>query len=241
MDDAAEESGEEDGGDDDDEDEEEDDDENNDYVKDGFVVDEDEEEEDRRKKKSSGELEDSDDEEDEEDEEDANDDEDAKLKKKKAKKFRKIRELDLLAEEDLDLIREARGETERERLERERQEAARRKVVAQNEAELRKGLFYDSAGEEEETTKYSKHQQRRVVERYDEDGMDDFIDDDIGDQGEILASERRAAYEGGDGGAGVSEAQLNEASEIFGIDYLEFMQEETREESPLENSTTNHL
>lgn len=230
IDDAAEESGEEDGGDDDDEDEEDDDDDNNDYVKDGFVVDEDEEEEERRKKKSSGELEDSDDEEEEEDEEDANDDEDTKLKKKKAKKFRKIRELDVLAEEDLDLIREARGETERERLERERQEAARRKVVAQNEAELRKGLFYDSAGEEEETNKYSKHQQRRVVERYDEDGMDDFIDDDIGDQGEILASERRTAYEGADGGAGVSEAQLNEASEIFGTDYLEFMQEETRED-----------
>lgn len=228
IDDAAEESGEEDGGGDDDDDEDEDDDDdNNDYVKDGFVVDEDEEEEVRKKKKSSGELEDSDDEGDDDDDED--DDEDTKIKKKKAKKFRKLREVDRLAEEDLDLIREARGETERERLERERQEAARRKVVAQNEAELRKGLFYDDSGGEEETSRGPK-EQRRMVERYDEDGMDDFIDDDIGDQGEILASERRAAYEGADGGGGVSEAQLNEASEIFGTDYLEFMQEEVRED-----------
>jgi transcription elongation factor SPT6 len=51
--------------------------------------------------------------------------------------------------------------------------------------------------------------------------MDDFIDDDIGDQGQILAAERRTAYD--EEGGGVSEAQLNEASEIFGTEYLEFM------------------
>ena len=111
----------------------------------------------------------------------------------------------------------------------ERQEAVRRKVVAQSEEELRKGLFYDSAGEEEDMAARKKQKQRRMVERYDEDGMDDFIDDDIGDQGDIIASERRAAYEGAEGGAGVSEAQLNEASEIFGTDYLEFMQQDEKD------------
>ena len=228
IDDAAEESGEEDGGSDDED--EDDDDDNNDYVKDGFVVDEDEEDI-RRKKKGSGDLEDSDD---DDDMDDSDDDiaEEKGLRKKKAKKFRKVRELDRLADEDLDLIREARGETEQDRLERiemERHEAARRKVVAQSEEELRKGLFYDSAGEEDDTATRKKQQQRRMVERYDEDGMDDFIDDDIGDQGDIIASDRRAAYEGADSGGGVSEAQLNEASEIFGTDYLEFMQQDEQD------------
>lgn len=228
IDDAAEESGDE-GGDSENDSDEDDDDDNNDYVKDGFVVDE-EEEEVRRKKKSSDGLEDSDD--DDDDNADDSDDDgptESGLKKKKSKKLRKVRDVDRLADEDLDLIREARGETEQERIERERQEAAKRKIVAQSEEELRKGLFYDSAGEDEDGAA-RQGQQRRMVERYDEDGMDDFIDDDIGDQGEILASERRAAYEGADGGGGVSEAQLNEASEIFGTDYLEFMQQDEQDD-----------
>lgn len=233
IDDAAEESGEEGGGDEDEEDEDDDDD-NNDYVRDGFVVDEDEEEV-RRKTKSTGGLEDSDD----DDEMDDSDDDvapDKGPKKRKAKRVRKVREFDRLADEDLDLIREARGETEQERIDRlesERQEVARRKVVAQSEEELRKGLFYDSAGEDDEPAakqQRQKQQPRRMVERYDEDGMDDFIDDDIGDQGAILASDRRAAYEDADGAGGVSEAQLNEASEIFGTEYLEFMQNDEQDD-----------
>jgi len=237
IDDAAEESGEE-GGGSDDEDEEDEDDDNNDYVRDGFVVDEDEEEEDdvgrgrdRRRKKKSGDLEDSDDDDDADDsDDDAGGQESNKgLKKKKAKKFRKVRELDRLADDDLDLIRDARGETEQERLDRledEHREAAKRKVVAHSGEELKKGLFYGSGEEDDVAAASSRKEkfQRRMVERYDEDGMDDFIDDDIGDQGEILASERRAAYEGPEGGGGVSEAQFNEASEIFGTEYLEYMQ-----------------
>ena len=48
---------------------------------------------------------------------------------------------------------------------------------------------------------------RRKVDRYDEDGMDDCFEDDIGDQGEIFASDRR----GGD----AEQVQLTEVSEIF--------------------------
>jgi transcription elongation factor SPT6 len=117
-----------------------------------------------------------------------------------------------LDEDDLALIQEAQGEKEREDEVREQARAVR----AHNEAELRKGLFYDS--EEEQVT--AKKGPARV-ERYDEDGMDDFIDDDIGDQGDIIARGQRE--EEGGFRTGVSEAQLTEASEIFGTDYLEFM------------------
>ena len=220
IDDAAEESGDEGGGDDDD-DEEDDDENENDYVKDGFVVDEDEEERERKTRKKGGDLEDSDDDDDDEDEDDDDDGKAPRKKRFKKSRVRKMRQLDMLAEEDLDLIREARGDREREdALAREREEA-RRKVLAKDEAELRKGLFYDS-GEEDERASAPSKPSKRIVERYDEDGMDDFIDDDIGDQDHILASERRGGYDD-EGGGGVSEAQLNEASEIFGTDYLEFM------------------
>jgi transcriptional accessory protein Tex/SPT6 len=70
------------------------------------------------------------------------------------------------------------------------------------------------------------------AERYDEDGLDDFIEDDIGDQDEIHSGMRgRAAYDDDvmmEGG--VSEAQLNEASDIFGTDYLDFMDGTQRED-----------
>ena len=57
-----------------------------------------------------------------------------------------------------------------------------------------------------------------------------IIDDDIGDQHDILASDR-AKYAGEDGEGGISQAQMNEASEIFGTDYLDFIaQDEDRDE-----------
>ena len=205
IDDSAELSGEE---DDDDDEEEEDDENENDYVKDGFVVDEEEELVEKRPK---GDLEDSDD--------DDDDDDDDDNRKKKKSRVRKLRDVQRLDEDDLDLINEARGikshrEIEGER--REREMAEERRIQATNEAELRQGLF--TGDDEDAPRKPSK--KRAAVERYDEDGMDDFIDDDIGDQGEIIAEGGRDYGEAG----GVSEAQLNEASEIFGTDYLEFMQ-----------------
>ena len=207
IDDAAEHSGEEDD-DDDDEEEDDDDDQNNDYIKDGFVVDEEEEPKD-------DDLEDSDDDDDDEEGQ-------SRVKTKRVKKMKHYEQLD---EDDLALIHEAQGEKDRLAEERAREEARRAAAVrAQNEAELRKGLFYDSDGDAPQAVRKPTR-----VERYDEDGMDDFIDDDIGDQGDIMASERGQREDGGYR-TGVSEAQLTEASEIFGTDYLEFMGGENQED-----------
>ena len=196
IDDAAELSGEE----DDSGDEEEDDENENDYVRDGFVVDE----ADDAKKDD---LEDSSDE---------SDDEEAPRKKSRISKMRHVQQLD---EDDLDLINEARGEpaVAREVL-REEPTA----VKAKDAHDLQKGLFYDSEEDKPTAASAKKQQQQRQkaqVEKYDEDGMDDFIDDDIGDQGEIMAHDQKYETTGG-----VSEAQMQEASDIFGTDYLEYMQ-----------------
>lgn len=218
IDDAAEESGEEASEDEDEEDE----DAPNDYVKDGFVVDEGYDE--PRRKSDDG-LEDSDD-------EDGSDDEGAAASRKKSRLRKRMRRVDEeLDEDDLDLINEAKGvDVVKQRAEREeqrrREDARLRKIVAENEEDLRKGLFYDSGGEEPDrdarrAAAMAKHR-RQTVERYDEDGMDDFIDDDIGDQDDIMNSDFRGG--GVEGRRGdVSEAQMNEASEIFGTEYLQFM------------------
>ncbi|GAX13330.1 transcription elongation factor SPT6 [Fistulifera solaris] len=216
IDDAAEESGED--GDDNDEDEEDDDD-INDYVKDGFVVDEDEEE---NKKKDD--LEDSDD----EDDDDEDDDDDSPRKtsdkeatRKRLKKLRRTRDTDLLDEDDLALIQEAQAGEDRAD-----KEAQRQRVLARSEAELRRGLFADQE-DEDEMPRPARRPER--VEEYDEYD-DGFIEDDIGDQGEIRASERRGGMFDDEDAREVSEAQLNEASEIFGTDYLEFMAAEQPDE-----------
>ncbi len=219
IDDAAEESGED--GDDNDEDEEDDDD-INDYVKDGFVVDEDEEE---NKKKDD--LEDSDD----EDDDDEDDDDDSPRKtsdrettRKRLKKLRRTRDTDLLDEDDLALIQEAQaGE---DRADKGYEAAQRQRVLARSEAELRRGLFADQE-DEDEMPRPARRPER--VEEYDEYD-DGFIEDDIGDQGEIRASERRGGMFDDEDAREVSEAQLNEASEIFGTDYLEFMAAEQPDE-----------
>jgi len=219
IDDAAEESGDE--ADSDDE-EDEDDDAPNDYIKDGFVVDE---ADDERKKSDDG-LEDSD------DDNDDDDDDDGRRKKKGISRIRRMNEQ--LDDDDLALINEAKGvvsHAEQERLDRiaaDAAEAKRKAIVARDGAELRAGLF--DGGEDDEDFevaargKLLEEKIRAQVERYDEDGMDDFIDDDIGDQEDILNSDRRGA--GGGGQGEVSEAQLQEASDIFGTDYLEFMANE---------------
>jgi len=219
IDDAAEESGEEGGDDDEDDDDDEDE---NDYVKDGFVVDDDKVEMAERKKRT-GDLEDSDDDENDDDDDD-DDDDDNDGKKKKARKIRKFRQHEELADEDLDIIREAQGvDLEKERMRKERLERENRKVVARTEEDLRKGLFRESDGEDDDDAiAQPERKVRSNIEHYDEHGMDDFIDDDIGDQHDILASDR-GKYVGEDGEGVVSQAQMNEASEIFGTDYLNYM------------------
>jgi hypothetical protein len=228
IDDAAEESGEEDGGDDD-EDEDEDED-NNDYIKDGFVVDDAHYE----AKEKKGDLEDSEDEDDDDD--DDADDEDgggrarrAKALSKRLTKVRKMKDTDRLDDEDLELIQEAQQLDRPERAAEKEQQAPPKSVVAKTAEELRKGLFDDEDDANAARPAAAQERQQVRVERYDEDGMDDFIDDDIGDQGDILASERRGRYDEEE----VNEAQLNEASEIFGADYLDFMEGDQEEEEEL--------
>jgi hypothetical protein len=208
IDDAAEESGDE-GNDDDDE---EDDEENeNNYQIDGFVVDEADEE-----KQADDDLEDSDNED--------SDDDHEKQQHSRLKKVRKMKQR--LDDEDLALIQEAQAEQNSNNNNEQQQQQQHARVVAKTEAELRKGLFYDSdEGDLQQQPSRQQQDPQKVVarERYDEDGMDDFIDDDIGDQGDIMASERRGDEQANDD---VNEAQLIEASEIFGTDYLEFMQQD---------------
>lgn len=219
IDDAAEESGEE-GGGDDDEDEEDDDDENNEYIKDGFVVDEDEEIVDA---KTKDDLEDSDDDDDDEDEEGGGAGSKRPGSAKRLKKVRKLKDLDRLDEDDLALIQESQ---QVDRPPRPEEHVVPKSVVAKTAEELRKGLFDDeddtATARPADKVQPKKPQER--IDHYDEDGMEDFIDDDIGDQGEIMASERRSRYDDGDEEGGVNAAQLTEASEIFGADYLDFME-----------------
>lgn len=159
------------------------------------------------------------------DDEDDDSDEEKDSPAKRLKKVRKMREYDRLDDEDLALIQEAQGLDQLPASSRP-EPVERQTIVAKSEAELRKGLFYDSDGEQEGGAKAKDDVRKPTrVERYDEDGMDDFIDDDIGDQGDILASERRGRYDEEDDRE-INEAQLQEASDIFGTDYLEFMQEE---------------
>jgi len=205
IDDSAVLSGEEDN---DDEEEEEDDENENDYdVGDGFVVDEVEEVD--RPRKQRGDLEDSDD-----DDEDDEEDDDNGYRRR----IRRIRQSQELDDDDLDLINEAKGISRRDRDERVREyEDEEGRVRARNEDDLEQNLFDDY----QEAPKKKKKKGR--VEVYDEDGMDDFIDDDIGDQDRIMSVNERKE-------GGVNEAQLAEASEIFGTDYLEYMQEEDKGE-----------
>jgi transcription elongation factor SPT6 len=212
VDDAAEESG--DDIDDDDEDEEEDD-ENNDYIKDGFVVDEDEDDQPSRPARRN-ELEDSDDDEDDDDERVS------KKNKRKLKKMSKLKITDRLDEDDLILIQESQGVVPRQAEQYDEPVKAKR-VVAKSEAELRESLFMGDSDDEQEPARAKPRKPQRV-EHYDEDGMEDFIEDDIGDQGAILDSERRDIYD--EEAREATEAQLHEASEIFGTDYLDFMQQD---------------
>ena len=117
-------------------------------------------------------------------------------------------------------------------------------VKAKSAQELSRGLFTgdtdsedddedgggrdDGANKKQKKNQKTKQQQQQLSssqpERYDEDGLDDFIEDDTGygleddddDYGRSGGGVR------GDKGA-ISEAQLNEAEDIFGTGFLDFM------------------
>ncbi|KAL9179680.1 hypothetical protein ACHAXT_008970 [Thalassiosira profunda] len=232
IDDAAEESGSDDDEDDSDDDEGEED--NNDYERDGFVVDEEDvEEEVKAKKKSAGGLEDSDDDDDEDEEE-----EDGTKKKKKLKK---VRDVDVLDEDDLDLINEARGlptqsQAAEEEKAREREKLRLSLVKGQNAQEVSKGLFTGDTDDEDESSPQKPPAPAASAsrpEKYDEDGLDDFLVDDTGDgHGRGAGDDDDDVYAAGGAGrtGGASAAQLQEHLDIFGTDFMDFMEGTKREE-----------
>lgn len=261
IDDEAEDSNDSDAADrDSDDDENEGSEDENEYQKDGFVVGEEEFEEEelqrkrqRAKRRRAGELIDSDDDDDnsddDDDEEESDDDGDdlqkykhrKKKKKKKSKKHRRLRKkgaLDELDDDDLALIRE-------------QQSANNQNIVANDAQELEKGLFDEDdednldQGYDDTTTaasssrsksgknnsKKSSTSNRLAVDRYDEDGLDDFIEDDLDDDDRVGGGIGKSGS--GSSSRMVSEMQLNEASEIFGEDYLDF----TADDHDLEDDT----
>ena len=203
-------------------DDDEDDADHNDYVRDDFVVDELEE-----KKKAEDGLEDSDD--DDDDDDDNDDDDDGK----EVRKVRRMRDMDRLDDDDMDLINEARGITGKGR--EVDKEEKRDQIKAKNTADLRKGLFDASDDEDANNnndnnnnkTSASGETRKRAVETFDEDGMDDFIDYD-----DDMPKDRYRDDEDDMMGAnqGISEAQLNEANDIFGTDFMDFMAGDKNEE-----------
>lgn len=193
---------------------------NNDYVRDDFVVDEADEVE--EKKKAADGLEDSDDDDDDSDDEGGN-----------MRKVRRMRDTDRLDEDDLDLINEAKGITTKSTDEQERERRERMRIKARSENELKKGLF-DEIDEEDGPRDGGKAAKkkgkrggpggRRAVDAFDEDGMDDFIeydDEEARDTGRYRDDDDDDMMGNREG---ISEAQLNEANDIFGTEFLDFMQ-----------------
>ena len=196
------------------------------------------------KKKSTTGLEDSD-----EDDDDDDDDDDAPSKKKK--KLKRIRDMDVLDEDDLDLINEARGlPTKSQQQLHDEEIAAKEKaskergasfVKGRNEQELSRGLFTGDTDDEDDDGEggggengnkkkksqknNSQSQQLSQPERYDEDGLDDFIEDDVdGGSGYANRADGDDVMATGVGSHGVSESMLQEHLDIFGTDYMDFME-----------------
>uniref|UniRef100_A0A7S2K6D1 S1 motif domain-containing protein n=1 Tax=Leptocylindrus danicus TaxID=163516 RepID=A0A7S2K6D1_9STRA len=210
------------------EDESEEDDENeedeNEYIKDGFVVDDDAaarelRRKQQRKKRRVGELVDSDDDDDGDDDDDDNagdsdeddDDEDA-TKKQKLRRIRKKRDLDELDEEDLALIQEQRAQ--------ELQSQQPRHIAANDADELQQALFDGNEDDNDAAARKKSSKSQRGAsalnnqDMFDEDALSDFIEDDMPDAGQASG-----------GRMGASELQISEASEIFGSEYLDFMEQ----------------
>mmetsp|Transcript_60513 Transcript_60513/g.71871 ORF Transcript_60513/g.71871 Transcript_60513/m.71871 type:complete len:1119 (-) Transcript_60513:52-3408(-) len=202
-------------GEDEEEEEEDDDDE---YEKnDGFIVDEAEDDE------GSADLEDS-------GSDDSDDDsaQERMAQKRTRVRLKKGRYGEQLDEDDLDLIHEARGDRRRER--RREQDHRGPKVRGRDQDELRGKLFQQS-DDERDGDRYNRkdndrrrNRARQEEDLFDEENLDDFIDDDLGDQDEVERSGGARTKQRYDAnrGEGVTEDQMIEANAIFG-DFAMFM------------------
>ena len=143
-----------------------------------------------------------------------------------------MRETDVLDEDDLDLIAESRGlptaasRADDEERARASAAAGAARVQARNEKELSQSLFTGDTDDEDDEARVIKERSKpaRGGGEYDEDGLDDFIEDDVGggEYGDDVAV--AGAGRGGAGG-GVSEAQLQEHLDIFGDEFMDFYAE----------------
>jgi len=248
IDDAAELSGSDASGDEEDEDESEED--AVDYERDGFVVDE-EASETRRH-----ELEDSDS---ESDSDSASAGSSESSNPQRRRRVQRLRDVTALDEEDLALIEEAKHSTEElpesepaAHAPLADQQQRQKTITATSEAELRKELFLDSEEEDEPPAsrrppiKAAAQASRRnkPSTTFDEDGLDDFIDYQEDDDAYLDADQRREAMENRRllylnelqqdsahrrSTAGVTQAQLQEATDIFGDEYLDIMASRQRD------------
>ena len=197
--------------DDDEEDEEGDEGGGNEYIKDDFVVDDAEEE-----KEANDGLLDSDDDDDDDDDDDGGG----------AGKRRGIRKMkDRLTQEDLDLIDEAKG-TYRGRPSDGDFDADNRKISKLGE--LRNELYIDDEDGDKGKPKKKSKSKRPAEDTFDEEGMEDFIDDDVGNRGRYRDELDMDGPE-----EGVSEAQISEANDIFGTEFLDFMAENDADQDDL--------
>ena len=210
IDDSAILSGEEDSDEDDEDDENE-----NEYIKDDFVVDENDVDVmvDTKRRSKKGDLEDSDSE-----DEDDDDDDDERRRDRKNRRVRKLRQEDVLDDDDLALIDEARG------INRHPEDESG--VRAATGAELRNELFQGEdggggGGSKNRRPPLNKRKSTSKVAEFDEDGLDDFIEYD--DEGGDMGARQRYDDDDEEGGQHVSEAQLRDASDVFGTDFLDMM------------------
>lgn len=226
-------------GSDEDDSEEDDGDEDggNDYINDGFVVDDDD---DAILKDRGGNEDDDDGLSDSENDSDDEDDDGDKSGQGKRRRVQRRRRAAGLTEDDMDLIAESKGtykprntaQDEDRFYDDEEERTAARKAAKIND--LRDELFKgggdrdkDRDGGENAGRGKAKKGSRTnnlggrqvAVDTFDEEGMDDFIEDDVGGT--------RGAYREDDlgmgPGEGVSEAQINEANDIFGTDFFDVM------------------
>lgn len=159
--------------------------------------------------------------------------------------------MDELDEDDLDLINEARGLPTKMSQQAAEDDAINQDdtpmkqkttaaVKGRNEQELSRGLFTGDTDDEDDnnnnnginSNKGSKgssaqnksQQSSSQPERYDEDGLDDFIEDDVGGEGYADAGGGDDVMATGGMRQGVSERMLQEHLDIFGTDFMDFME-----------------
>ena len=135
------------------------------------------------------------------------------------KRLRKKRGADELDEDDLALIQEGKSAQQPQE-----PPTAKRVRSGESPAKLEGDLFGgdDESGDEVEEIVGKVKDTAEGMGGYDSDNFDDFIEDDLGDQKKIRRLEKD--LEAG-GINAVSDAQLDEARDIFGDGYLDFIRE----------------